>query len=201
MKLFPQGTHSCFRCLCCYHANADSALEKCHTDAQKNRAEGRRKRGFLITSGRSWNWSVTGDDDVRGIEIYGVWESVAAGIETWKKMTYFRMTQQPTVNDDFTSSPSPHSRWRASPHGRWRRYPAWWRQPAGGRTYGGSQHSRDCDLLTINLTCKENSYNAIFNMNKYKCQALVSQTSEHTPSPPSMCLRAFSASSGVSYSM
>lgn len=43
---------------------------------------GGERGGFLITSGRSWNWSVTGDDDVRGIEICGVWESVAAVIET-----------------------------------------------------------------------------------------------------------------------
>lgn len=49
-------------------------------------------------------------------------------------------------------SPSPHSRWCASPHGWWRGHPARGGQPARGRAHGGSQHSCDRDLLTVDLT-------------------------------------------------
>lgn len=38
--------------------------------------------GFLITSGRSWNWSVTGDGGGQVIETCGVLGSVAAVTET-----------------------------------------------------------------------------------------------------------------------
>lgn len=45
----------------------------------------------------------------------------------------------------------PHTRGRASPHWRRRGHPAGGRQPAGGRAHRGSQHSCDCDLLTVDL--------------------------------------------------
>lgn len=56
-----------------------------HTDDQKDTTEGRwrrRRRKFLITSGRSWNWSVTGGGGGRVIETCGVSGSVAAVTET-----------------------------------------------------------------------------------------------------------------------
>lgn len=48
--------------------------------------------------------------------------------------------------------PSPHPGWGASPHRGWGGHPAGRGQPAGRRAHRGSQHGRDCDLLTVNLT-------------------------------------------------
>lgn len=124
-------------------------------------------------------------------------------------------------------SPSPHSRWCASPHGWWRGHPARGGQPARGRTHGGSQHSCDRDLLTVDLTWmgggkKEDAENQECHEHAHQravCRPLVQSTLHHTITqnitgghsfstfmflhvllPPSMCFRAFSASSGVSNS-
>lgn len=48
--------------------------------------------------------------------------------------------------------PSPHTGWSTAPHRGWRRHPARRRHPAWWGTYRWSQHSRDGDFLTVNLT-------------------------------------------------
>lgn len=48
--------------------------------------------------------------------------------------------------------PSSHSRRSSPPHRGWRRHPAWRGQPARRGTHRGSQHGRDRDFLTVNLT-------------------------------------------------
>lgn len=55
---------------------------KCLVTLIKMTAEGMRK-GFLITSGRSWNWSVIGGGGGRAIETCVALESVAVETETF----------------------------------------------------------------------------------------------------------------------
>lgn len=47
----------------------------------KTRRRRRRRKGFPVTSGRSWNWSATGDGDGRVTEICVGLESVAVETE------------------------------------------------------------------------------------------------------------------------
>lgn len=57
----------------------------------------RKRREFLITSERSWSWSVSDDGGVQETETCGGLESVAGVTVTYEKMSCVSVTQQRPV--------------------------------------------------------------------------------------------------------
>lgn len=109
-----------------------------HTEDQKDTAEEQTHRGGGGGGGGGASLSLAGGVGTRARPM-----TAAAGRS--RPATYWRASP-------WRARPSPHSRGSASPHRWWRRHPAGRGQPAGGRAHCGSQHSCDCDLLTVDLT-------------------------------------------------
>lgn len=159
-----------------------------------------KQRGFLITSEMSWSWIVSDDGGVRETETCGGLESVGGVTETYEKMSCVSMTQLRPVKHDshhitfFSCGAGCVATWVAgevtceagTAYGeggaRWE-----WAQPWLWSPDRQSDLPRTFTRITRYLYLNQLPFHT-------------SATIMSISSPPSMCLSAFSASSGVSYS-